>query len=93
MKQQRFQQILTVPVAIVLIMSLLSGCASITTQFIQMAEPADGARARVRVVANMLVKGVPESSCLDWSKPGAGTILVESSAAVAIVDAVWEYPT
>jgi hypothetical protein len=54
---------------------LVAGCSSLGTQFSAMDEPSDGARARVRVTANMLVKGVPESSCLNWRKPGAGTIM------------------
>ncbi|MBH5329730.1 hypothetical protein H9Q10_08620 [Eikenella sp. S3360] len=52
----------------------LGACSSVGTQFAKMSEPESGERARVRVVANMLVKGVPESDCLDWRKPGAGTI-------------------
>ena len=54
--------------------SILAACASVGTQFSKMAEPDSGDRARVRVVANMLVKGVPNASCTDWSKAGAGTI-------------------
>ena len=52
----------------------LGACSSVGTQFSKMDEPAAGERARVRVAANMLVKGVPESACVDWRKPGAGTI-------------------
>lgn len=58
-----------------LILSIgLTACAAVGTQFAKMEEAQSGERARVRVAANMLVKAVPESSCLDWSKPGAGTI-------------------
>ncbi|MDO5069686.1 MAG: hypothetical protein Q4D78_05725 [Neisseria zoodegmatis] len=39
-----------------------------------MSEPSDEPRARVRISANMLIKGVPDSDCLDWQKAGAGTI-------------------
>lgn len=53
---------------------LLSGCAGIETQFTKMSEPQSGERARIRVTANMLVKGIPNSACVDWSKAGAGTI-------------------
>ncbi|SUO97075.1 hypothetical protein [Suttonella ornithocola] len=52
----------------------LTACADIGTQFTQMSEPNNGERARMRVTANMLVKGIPDSSCINWSKPGAGTI-------------------
>ena len=52
----------------------LAGCASIGTQFTKMAEPESGSRARVRIAANMLVRGMPESACVDWRKPGAGTV-------------------
>ncbi len=53
---------------------LLMGCSSISTQFKKMVEPNSGDRARIRVTANMLVKGVPNSTCTDWDKAGAGTI-------------------
>lgn len=53
---------------------VMVGCSSIGTQFVKMSEPTSGERARMRVHTNMLVKGVPESSCVDWSKEGAGTI-------------------
>ncbi len=52
----------------------LGACSSVGSQFAKMSEPESGERARVRVVSNMLVKGVPESDCLDWRKPGAGTV-------------------
>lgn len=58
----------------VLLVGLLSACGSVGTQFVKMAEPADGERARVRIAANMLVRGVPESECNDLSKEGAGTV-------------------
>lgn len=57
-----------------IVAAALAGCSSVGTQFSKMDEPSGGERARVRVAANMLVKGVPESSCIDWRKPGAGTI-------------------
>lgn len=52
----------------------LSGCADLSTQFTKMAEAQGGERARLRVVANQLVKGIPGKDCVDWSSPGAGTI-------------------
>lgn len=64
---------------------LFSGCSSFSTQFSKLKEPISGDMARVRVHANMLVKGIPNSDCVDWSKPGAGTIfggLVGSSGYV-----------
>lgn len=57
-----------------LLSTLLIGCAGIGTQFTKMSEPQSGERAQIRVVANMLVKGIPNSACIDWSKEGAGTI-------------------
>ncbi|NUU00760.1 hypothetical protein [Herbaspirillum robiniae] len=60
--------------ALPVIALLLSGCADLGTQFKAADEPKDGARARLRVVANMLVKAVPEKACIDWSAPGAGTV-------------------
>ena len=53
---------------------VLSGCAGITTQFVSLQEPQSGDRARLRVIANHLVKAVPGKDCIDWSAPGAGTV-------------------
>jgi hypothetical protein len=50
------------------------GCSSLSTQFKAAAEPAEGDRARLRVIANVLVKAVPNKSCIDWDSPGAGTV-------------------
>ncbi|MEO8119658.1 MAG: hypothetical protein ABI606_10100 [Rhodoferax sp.] len=51
------------------------GCADISTQFKQASEPPENApRARLRVLANSLVKAVPGKDCIDWSAPGAGTV-------------------
>ncbi|HXU93353.1 MAG TPA: hypothetical protein VFP33_06825 [Gallionella sp.] len=53
----------------------VAGCADISTQFKQVSEPQEGVpRARLRILANSLVKAVPEKDCIDWSAPGAGTI-------------------
>ncbi|MDG6895590.1 hypothetical protein [Volucribacter amazonae] len=62
--------------AIMILLSIigLSACSAIGTQFTKMSEPTTEQKARVRVHANMLVKGIPESSCVNWSKTGAGTI-------------------
>ncbi|VVE07396.1 hypothetical protein PTE30175_02384 [Pandoraea terrae] len=53
----------------------LSGCSGISTQFRPAAEALDGDRARLRVIGNGLVKAIPGKSCIDWSSPGAGTVL------------------
>ncbi|MDR2239547.1 MAG: hypothetical protein LBE33_03825 [Zoogloeaceae bacterium] len=54
---------------------LLFSCASISTQFTPFEEPASGDRAKVRVIGNALVKAIPGKNCVDWSTPGAGTVL------------------
>jgi hypothetical protein len=52
-----------------------AGCADMSTQFKQVAEPQEGMpRARLRIFSNSLVKAVPEKDCIDWSAPGAGTV-------------------
>ncbi|WP_028534392.1 hypothetical protein [Paludibacterium yongneupense] len=53
---------------------LVIGCADLSTQFKAAEEPADGPRARIRIVANALVKAVPGKNCIDYHTPGAGTI-------------------
>jgi hypothetical protein len=53
----------------------LAGCASVATQFKQASEPAeDESRARLRIIANSLVKAVPNKGCIDWNTQGAGTV-------------------
>jgi len=55
--------------------AVLGGCGSLETQFKQASEPMeDQPRARLRIIANSLVKAVPGKSCIDWSSPGAGTV-------------------
>jgi hypothetical protein len=54
--------------------AIVFGCSSLSTQFKTADEPSDGSRARVRVVANTLVKAVPGKDCIDWEAPGAGTV-------------------
>lgn len=53
---------------------LLAGCSAAGTQFSKMAEPQEGERARVRIAANMLVRGMPETDCVNWQQKGAGTV-------------------
>ncbi|NMM11690.1 MAG: hypothetical protein HHJ16_15655 [Polaromonas sp.] len=53
---------------------ILFGCAQLSTQFKTAEEPVGGERARLRIIANSLVKAVPNKSCIDWSAPGAGTV-------------------
>lgn len=53
------------------------GCGSLGTQFTTVAEPDSGDKARVRVVraAPAFVRAIPGQDCLDWSAPGAGTVI------------------
>lgn len=54
---------------------MLGGCASLATQFTAFEESSANEKARLRVVSDGLVKGVPAHRCIDWSAPGSGTIL------------------
>nr|WP_314384313.1 hypothetical protein [uncultured Cardiobacterium sp.] len=66
------------PRALFPLLLLLTACTainSIGTQFKPMVEPQDGDRARVRISANMLVRGSPNTSCMDWNSEQTGTIL------------------
>jgi len=57
----------------------LSGCGNIAavksfnTPF---ASPTSGETARLRVVSDGMVRGVPGLECVDWYSPGAGVIVV-----------------
>ncbi|MBN6208261.1 hypothetical protein [Ralstonia flatus] len=62
-------------IATICVASALSACSSLGTQFKSAEEAADGPRARLRVSGNVLVKAVPNKDCIDWSAPGAGTVL------------------
>ncbi|MCU1723395.1 MULTISPECIES: hypothetical protein [unclassified Pseudomonas] len=59
--------------------TVLSGCGNIAavksfnTQF---ASPASGETARLRVMSDGMVRGVPGLACVDWYSPGAGVIIV-----------------
>lgn len=52
-----------------------SGCSSIITtqQFKPMVEPAEGSRARLRIISDSAVLAIPERDCLDWGAEGSGT--------------------
>lgn len=61
-----------------LVAALLTGCGNIAavksfnTPF---ASPSSGDTARLRVMANGMVRAVPEKDCVDWYSPGAGVIV------------------
>lgn len=61
-----------------LISALLGGCGNIaavksfSTQF---ESPANGETANLRVITDGMVRGVPNSDCIDWYLPGAGVIV------------------
>jgi len=52
---------------------ILSGCTDIRTRFSTVTEPLDGNRARLRIIANSLVKAIPGRDCVDFDAKGAGT--------------------
>ncbi|MDR0633641.1 MAG: hypothetical protein LBF91_01520 [Azoarcus sp.] len=60
-----------------LIAVILAGCGSMGAQFASIGEVSESEpQARLRVLGGGgFVRGVPDSNCLDWSKPGAGTII------------------
>jgi hypothetical protein len=60
-----------------LLAATLGACGSMGAQFASIDEARSTApQARLRVLGgNGFVRGIPEANCLDWSKPGAGTII------------------
>lgn len=57
----------------------LAGCgniAAVRSFSTAYQAPADGERAKIRIVSNGMVRGVPDSSCVDWRKAGAGVMVV-----------------
>ncbi|MFS0825837.1 hypothetical protein [Pseudomonas phoenicis] len=54
----------------------LSNIRAFSTDYL---EPSAGEIARLRVVTNGMVRGVPASDCIDWRVPGAGVMAVAKS--------------
>jgi len=60
----------------------LSGCGNISNiqaYSTPYAEPTAGDTARVRVITNGMVRGVPGRDCIDWRVPGSGGMAVAQS--------------
>lgn len=58
--------------------ALLTGCgniAAVKSFNTPYASPASGDTARLRVVANGMVRAVPGLGCVDWYSPGAGVVV------------------
>ena len=56
----------------------LVGCGNIQTVksfSTPYEQPTSGERARIRVVADGMVRAVPQSDCEDWRLPGAGVMV------------------
>jgi len=63
--------------AIFVAVMALTGCGNIATVksfSTQFESPVDGETANLRVITNGMVRGVPNSACIDWYLPGAGVI-------------------
>jgi len=59
--------------------AVLSGCgniAAVKSFNSKFVSPTGGETARLRVVADGMVRGVPGLECVDWYSPGAGVIVV-----------------
>ncbi|MGB3127021.1 MAG: hypothetical protein WBB95_24685 [Pseudomonas sp.] len=60
----------------------VSGCGNISnikSFSTPYTEPASGEVARVRVISDGMVRGVPGRDCVDWRVPGAGVMAVVQS--------------
>lgn len=65
--------------ALCLLATALTGCgniAAVKSFNTPYASPTSGDTARLRVVANGMVRAVPGKDCVDWYSPGAGVIAV-----------------
>ena len=63
---------------LVLAIASMSGCGSISAVksfWTTYQAPESGPRAKIRVISTGMVRAVPESSCVDWRKPGAGVMV------------------
>lgn len=62
-----------------LVSAVLSGCgniAAVKSFNSKFVSPTSGETARLRVIADGMVRGVPGLECVDWYSPGAGVIAV-----------------
>lgn len=60
----------------------VSGCGNISNMrafSTPYVEPTAGDTARLRVITNGMVRGVPGRDCIDWRVPGAGVMAVSQS--------------
>lgn len=71
-------------IASVVAVMALAGCGNIaavksfSTKF---ESPPDGETANLRVITNGMVRGVPNSDCINWYIPGAGVIAAQDGFA------------
>lgn len=59
---------------------LLAGCGNLQTVksfSTPYKEPDGGERARIRVVADGMVRAVPQSACVDWRIPNSGVMVAD----------------
>ena len=69
-------------VALASIAMVLSGCGNIQNVLAYSKaymEPNSGDTARLRVITNGMVRGVPGRDCIDWRVQGAGVMAVKQS--------------
>ncbi|MCE5978302.1 hypothetical protein [Pseudomonas sp. JR33AA] len=67
------------PVMLGLLAAALAGCgniAAVKSFNTPYGSPSGGDTARLRVIADGMVRAVPEKDCVDWYSPGAGVIAV-----------------
>lgn len=68
----------------VVAIAMLAGCGNIavvksfSTKF---ESPTEGETANLRVVTNGMIRGVPDSACINWYLPGAGVIAAKDGFA------------
>lgn len=61
-----------------LLLLLLASCGSIAENKANSSvyqQPTGNNLVRIRVISNGVIKAIPNSSCIDWRKPGAGVII------------------
>ena len=60
---------------VLLLSVILSACGSMRGAYNKVAEPEEGVqKARLRVVSNYKIRGVPNKDCIDYSAPGVGMV-------------------
>lgn len=80
------------PALSISVLALLSGCGALTdvrSFSTPYSTPDGGETARLRVISDGMVRGVPKSDCVDFRLPGAGVMVAFRMATPIATEKAW----